>query len=623
MRVTATSTAGTQRLAIEPQDLISVECPSSLVVRWDVGSEKGERALAVNTAYFFFREPKRDKLRLEPIELISGSDQATGKPIGGPHKTGPAMATFSVKLLADEEERATRKHWEARLRNRLKTASSVFEKYCRVRFETVGVDTWKSNDGATEFEDALADFRGQVSLGPARVAIGFTSQYEVPVRGTHLGGTYGPLATHILLREWSQHLSEAERTELLVHELGHFVGAVHSVEPDSVMRPLLGDDQASAKKFHVRFDPLNTLAICLVAEECRQGDVASLASLSAPTRGRLLDIYRTLGETLPQDKAAPLYYRLLTENQLAGLPRDEGGNTSAAPLHQAADPTEQDARRNARTDPAPEAVGRPAITSGADLLGRLAVGGDVSGLTDATRAVLGAIVLAAEENRRLPVGPQAGGEDLFRRKGDDLTEYYVRAAAVAAAEVPDDYREQAFLVGLAIGIESSSWLRDVPVLGAYLRQIESETGRQRRLAVLGEPTMRGRNDLVQHFMISAALTVLAGARSAEAAGVGKELRDADGGSGFSLSDLCADLSGIEFAERIRTGHLPLRQLAQRFRVRDYLPEVSGLADGLTKREFAARFGSTSDSRFTEVRRQIQKRIAAMSGGERRPSSDTP
>ncbi|HEV3342439.1 MAG TPA: VanZ family protein [Pirellulales bacterium] len=623
MRFVARSAMGEQQVTLEPHDLVSLECRPTMVVAWDVGGETGKRELAVDAAYFFYREPKRDRLRLEPIELISRRDQTAGESVDAPKKAAPAnlaVATFGVKLLADEEERATRKHWEARLRNRLKVASGVFEKYCRVRFETVAVETWKSNDGAREFEDALADFRENVPLGSARLAIGFTSQYEVPEKGTHLGGTYGPLATHILLREWSQHLSEVERTELLVHELGHFLGAVHSVEADSVMRPLLGDDQASAKKFRVRLDPLNTLAISLVSEECRQGNIASLASLSRPTRTRLIDIYRTLGETLPQDPAAPQYYRLLTENQLADSPPDNRASAFVEPLRPSADPAELDRQRVSRGDPRNGTegasslanVGGSAPTSEPDLLTRLAMGGDVKGLTDATKEVLGAIVVAAEENKHLPAGRRAGGDDLFRRKGDDLTEHYVRAAALAAADVPQDYREKAFLLGLAVGLESSSWLREVPVLGAHLRQIEPEAERRRRLDVLGGPTMRGRNDLVQHFMISAALTALAGARSAEAAGVGKELRDSDGGSGFSFSDLCADLAGIEFAQQLQAGRLSLRRLERQFRVSDYLPDVSDLADGLTRQQFAARYGSTSDARFMAVRGQIQRRIAEMS-----------
>ena len=633
LRFKATSTRSEQNLTLQPGDLTSIACQSPVVVRWSAGDQSGERELPVDAAYYFYRDPKSDELRLEPIGLISGPDrpvaeeapaeQAETAETNSERRAG-GMATFTVKLLADEEERASRKMWEARLRNRLKTASAVFEHYCRVRFETVAVETWKSNDAIADFEGSLADFRERIDLGPARLAIGFTSQYEVPEGRTHLGGTYGPLATHILLREWSQHLSEAERTELLIHELGHFLGAVHSLEADSVMRPMLGDKQAAAKKFRIRFDPLNTLAICLVGDECRDATITSLRDLSRPTRHRLTAIYRTLAELLPEDPAAPQYYLLLTQGELAGFPLEDKTAPEDGPEVEGNQPVRRgtvgrpartDVGRPARTDvgrPAPTDVGRPATTTEPGLARSPLVDGELPGLVDATRGVLKAIVAAAQANRRLPKGRQAGGDDLFRHEGDGLTEYYVQAAATAALDnVPQRHREKAFLLGLAIGLETSDWLREVPVMGDFLRQIEPSARRRQRLEALGQPTMRGRDDLVQHFMISAALTALAGARSAEAAGVGKELRDADGGSGFSFSDLCADLAGIEFAERIQSGTLPLNRLTRRFRVRNYLPDVKGLADGLSRREFAAQFGSATDARFNAARAEMRQRISGL------------
>ena len=637
LRITATGSDGEQTLALDPADLTSLRSESPVVVRWRVGDQSGERELAVDAAYFFYRDPRSDALRLGPIGPAADPEppDEVETPAGQTARPGldsrprtRGMATFTVKLLADEEERASRKLWEARLRNRLKVASAVFEHYCRVRFETIAVETWKSNDAINEFEDALADFRDGVGRGPARLAIGFTSQYEVPEGRTHLGGTYGPLATHILLREWSQHLSEAERTELLVHELGHFLGAAHSLEADSVMRPLLGDKQAAAKKFRIRFDPLNTLAICLVAEECRDGKISGFRDLSLPARGRLIDIYRTLAELLPEDPAAPLYYSLASGHQLPGFRLTDGAQSPdqnpLEPDRPGFDAEGGDAgpdrRRGAVGKPAPTSLGRP----GTAIVGRagtaaergpappLIADGDLPALVEATRSVLAAIVAAGEENQRLPRGRQAGGEDLFRRAGDGLTEYYVRAAAAAAlVEVPQQQREKAFLLGLAIGLESSSWLREVPVLGGYLRQIEPDASRRRRLASLGEPTMRGRNDLVQHFLISAALTALAGARSAETAGVGKELRDADGGSGFSFCDLCADLAGIEFAQGVQSGALPISRLARGFRVSDYLPDLAGFVDDLSHRAFVEQFGSTSDRRFHAMRAKIRERISTL------------
>ena len=126
-----------------------------------------------------------------------------------------------------------------------------------------------------------------------------------------LGGTYGPFQSHILIREWAQHISEAERLELLIHELGHHLGAVHSPEPDSVMRPILGDRQARCAAFPIRFDPVNTLAMYLVGEEIRIRHVHSFARMSTPTKMRLRQIYTVLSQALPSDPAAAKYLDLL------------------------------------------------------------------------------------------------------------------------------------------------------------------------------------------------------------------------------------------------------------------------------------------------------------------------
>ena len=121
----------------------------------------------------------------------------------------------------------------------------------------------------------------------------------------------GPFRSHILIREWALHVSEAERLELLIHELGHHLGAAHSPEPDSVMRPILGDRRARRLSFPIRFDAVNTLAMNLLAEEIRLRNVRSIADLSIPTRTRLRQVFTQLAYALPKDPAARQYLRLL------------------------------------------------------------------------------------------------------------------------------------------------------------------------------------------------------------------------------------------------------------------------------------------------------------------------
>jgi hypothetical protein len=77
------------------------------------------------------------------------------------------------------------------------------------------------------------------------------------------------------------------------------------------MRPQLGDRQSRARRFSIHFDPLNTLAMNLVAEEMRDHHVQSFAQLSPPTKARLRAIYQEINQAMPDDPAAGQYLQLL------------------------------------------------------------------------------------------------------------------------------------------------------------------------------------------------------------------------------------------------------------------------------------------------------------------------
>ncbi|MBN2216173.1 MAG: hypothetical protein JW719_02225, partial [Pirellulales bacterium] len=99
------------------------------------------------------------------------------------------VGVLPVMILVDEDEPAVRQVWETRLRQRVNDASKIFEHHCRMRFEVVAVDTWKSTNAITDFAMTLREFERKVQLKPpARLAIGFTSQYQKPdTRRVHLG----------------------------------------------------------------------------------------------------------------------------------------------------------------------------------------------------------------------------------------------------------------------------------------------------------------------------------------------------------------------------------------------------------------------------------------------------
>ena len=207
--------------------------------------------------------------------------------------------------------------------------------HCFVELKVVGVGKWDSDDKTTEFEQSLAEFEREVDPGDARLAIGFTSQFQL-IRGrTHLGGIRGPLEHHLLLREWSQIITESERLEVLLHEVGHFLGASHSPEINSVMRPVLGDKRARLKKFRIGYDPVNTLAMCLVGEQIADQPRQRFGDLDVAVQLQLEQIYAELAKAMPDDPAAKQFIALAERSR--AMPIVSGARTVVASVRQQAD----------------------------------------------------------------------------------------------------------------------------------------------------------------------------------------------------------------------------------------------------------------------------------------------
>jgi hypothetical protein len=299
----------------------------------------------------------------------------------------------------------------------------------------------------------------------------------------------------------------------------------------------------------------------LVGEELRSRTrpLIHLCQLPPASKDRLRAVYRLLAAALPDDPAAPRYLAML--DQSLGLTGDP-----------------------------PERV--RAVIAGA-------------------RTVVRAVTEAARKNRRLPEGTPDRAAVEARLDGDQLTEYYVRQAAAAARQLLPAVAPGAFLLGLGLALDDSAMLREAPIAGTLWQQIESPSERAARLAVLGTPTMQTRHDFAQHFTVSAALVVLVGPQGAEGIGILKELSDSRGGSGFSFVDLSADLSGIFFATVVGAGKIPLSRLEDGFAVADFLPEPSGLKEGIGWDEFVSSYGYPPDQRLFQERESLRGRILAL------------
>jgi hypothetical protein len=505
--------------------------------------------LDANCAYFFGRGPS-GQIDLQQIGL--GEEESTSRSSKLPGSAGGATtATITVKILVDEEEPGRQITWERRLRRRVEAASDILEKHCRINLRVVAVGEWNSDNGTNDFVASLTEFEQEAKPAPARLAIGFTSQWSMVTGRTHMAGTRGPLHTHILAREGSPQISEGEKLEFLVHELGHYLGAAHSPERTSVMRPVLGDDRALRSDFSIQFDPVNTLAMAMIGEEIRRRNLKHITELTADTKRRLQQIYTELGRTQPNDPTTSRYVQLMN-------------SAAATPLAQSA------------------------------------------------KQVLAKIRQAAMANHALPVaqkdGSGAATTGVSRRVGDALTDYYVRQAAQAADALPDDVGPRAFLVALGVGLDHSDMLLKVPGASGLARALEAPDERTARLTLLGEPTIRERRDLAQHFFVSGFLAATMGSEMAHTAGIAKEQIDSHGGSGFSFVDLAADRAGVRFAEGVLSRRFALDLLAQGFSAAAFMPDVKGLPEGLTAAEVSSQFGAVNDARFQKLVQDIDQRV---------------
>ena len=555
---------GVRDLALAAGECTAVPAAAAIAIAFDSAGAAARFRLEPDAVYFFARP--QGQLVLGKLDLAAGAGAGeAAPPAQEPAEAQPAASdrarqtVVPVKILVDDDERSVQQVWEKQLRARLAAASEIFQRACRVRFDVVAAGTWESDNTITDFDQSLLEFCREVSPRPAVLAIGFTSQYTVESASSDLGSIRAPLDGHVLVRQWARRVTEAERLVVLVHELGHYLGAVHSADADSVMFPRLANHGARAKESQIGFDPINLLAMNLVAEQLPAGGLRDLRGFPARTRQLLCGAYQFAARTLPGDTSAPRCLALL----------------EAAPE-------------------APAQAAPPPLVAG-------------------TRKVVEAIFAAAEANHQLPDPAARTTEGPGRLSGDGLTEHLFRRGAAIAAELPADVAVPAYLLGLGIAVDDSDVLRKAPLLGPLVVQAESEAERARRLAVLGEPTMRGRRDLCQHFVVCAALSGLGGPQAAETVAVLKEVRDAQGGSGFSFVDLVADLAGVTFATRLHDSKLSLATLSHSFAVPDFLPERGTLREGLSWAAFTAAYGSVDDDRFRREVDGIRQRILALPG----------
>jgi len=148
----------------------------------------------------------------------------------------------------------------------------------------------------------------------------------------------------------------------------------------------------------------------------------------------------------------------------------------------------------------------------------------------------------------------------------------------------------AALLALGIFLGSSNFDAAVGAIDEETRQICSPSDNRTVLA--------NRSDLTLHFIYSAALKVISNSGLSFALGEFKELADSQkGGSGFSFSDLAADLAGIRLAEQAldSSGALRIQLMAKELTQEEaFFPSILELPEDMPQHVFEQHGGLESD-----------------------------
>jgi hypothetical protein len=532
---------------------IPINGPADL--KFSIGDKNATVRVELASAYLII--PDREAgLRISGVELPGKAPERDSRPELNPIPRKPVK--IPVTLLVDDVDPRADVLWKADIRKRFDEAAAVLEKQTGFLFEFAGYDTWVSDAKAKELGAHLDKFEDVVKVKPGALAVGFTSQ-KIDVAQREFGACRGMASTHILIREWWPK-DESERVEVLVRYLAISLGAITSPDTGSAMRAKLGDGQALFAGYVIRLDPLNVLALNLLADQRRQG-LTKLETLPLSDRTRLTRVYAAMLEAFPGDPLAIDYLNALDKEVAKADPKNPNGGGKRDPLR----------------------------------------GPELAKRSEAIRTVVMAITDRAKAN----TGPAA-------LTGDALTGELFRAAAVATRNLDEPDRVTAFLLGIGVALDDSNSLYNDPLTASAVADVETNAERRERVAVLGNPTLRNRRDLCRSFVLGCGVGEVLTPTAAESGAIGQARIDLQRPAGFSFPSLSAQFAGIAFARILReNSESVFKRMRDKFSAADIVPETKGLRDGVGPEKFEQELGGANDERFRTVIAEIRKRIAAL------------
>ncbi|MBI3313989.1 MAG: tetratricopeptide repeat protein [Candidatus Omnitrophica bacterium] len=153
------------------------------------------------------------------------------------------------------------REWKSKFERRLAYASQIFQAEFKIRFRVGYYWDWMVTDDKQDSDYLLADLMNRFPLHNADCVIGLSQLTQAPhienMKDLDVLGRTQPFSGYVVVRYPANKLYRIQEETVLVHELGHLFGAVHTPEPTTIMSP------AVFKQVPTAFDKGNRQIISL------------------------------------------------------------------------------------------------------------------------------------------------------------------------------------------------------------------------------------------------------------------------------------------------------------------------------------------------------------------------